>query len=221
MKCVKLSVRSSIRGAVRRGSRRVHRSAVTVVVAVAVLSTGANWPIHVQASSVWDRVASCESGGNWQSDTGNGYYGGLQFSNSTWRTFGGFSYAQKAAQASRMQQISVAKRVLAAQGWGAWPACSVSLMLKSNSLRSARNNPQLPRPKFPDGKAKRRQGEQTYVGLRHVEQRSLTYFVRAGDTLSGISFANRESWRLVYQLNRLVIGENPNLIFPGMRLLLA
>ena len=72
-------------------------------------------------SSVWDRVAQCESGGNWGTNTGNGYYGGLQFSPSTWRAYGG---SGSASSASREQQIAVAERVLSAQGWGAWPVCS-------------------------------------------------------------------------------------------------
>jgi hypothetical protein len=72
-------------------------------------------------SSVWDRVAQCESGGNWGTNTGNGYYGGLQFSASTWRAYGG---SGSASSASREQQIAVAERVLSAQGWGAWPVCS-------------------------------------------------------------------------------------------------
>ena len=72
-------------------------------------------------SSVWDSVAACESGGNWSINTGNGYYGGLQFSGSTWRGYGGDG---SAPDASREAQITVAQRVLAAQGWGAWPVCS-------------------------------------------------------------------------------------------------
>jgi hypothetical protein len=72
-------------------------------------------------ASVWDRVAQCESGGNWNTNTGNGYYGGLQFSAGTWRAYGG---SGSAASASREEQIAVAERVLAAQGWGAWPVCS-------------------------------------------------------------------------------------------------
>src|SRR6476646_2300149 len=75
------------------------------------------------AGSVWDRVAACESGGNWSINTGNGYYGGLQFSGSTWRAYGGGSYAPRADLASRSEQIAVAQRVLASQGPGAWPNC--------------------------------------------------------------------------------------------------
>ncbi|MER7581592.1 transglycosylase family protein [Kitasatospora sp. NPDC097691] len=75
--------------------------------------------------STWDSVAQCESGGNWSINTGNGYYGGLQFTSSTWKAYGGTSYAAQANQASKAQQISVAEKVLAAQGPGAWPVCSV------------------------------------------------------------------------------------------------
>jgi uncharacterized protein YabE (DUF348 family) len=76
-------------------------------------------------SSVWDRIAACESGGNWATNTGNGYYGGLQFSYGTWLGYGGGAYAPTANLASREEQIAVAERVQAAQGWGAWPVCSV------------------------------------------------------------------------------------------------
>ncbi|WP_340381755.1 transglycosylase family protein [Streptomyces sp. SS7] len=73
---------------------------------------------------VWDRIAQCESGGNWHINTGNGYYGGLQFSASTWRAYGGSAYAATADGASREQQIAVATKVQKSQGWGAWPVCS-------------------------------------------------------------------------------------------------
>lgn len=75
--------------------------------------------------TVWDRVAACESSGNWSINTGNGYYGGLQFSASTWKAFGGQAYAPQAHQATKAQQIAVARRTLHTQGPGAWPTCSV------------------------------------------------------------------------------------------------
>lgn len=77
--------------------------------------------------SEWDRVASCESGGNWAINTGNGYHGGLQFSQGTWASHGGGEYATSANQATRDQQIAVAERVLASQGRGAWPVCGRGL----------------------------------------------------------------------------------------------
>jgi len=76
---------------------------------------------------VWDRLAQCESGGNWGTNTGNGYSGGLQFAPGTWAANGGSGSAHNA---SRAEQIRVAERVRAAQGWGAWPACSAKLGLR-------------------------------------------------------------------------------------------
>jgi resuscitation-promoting factor RpfA len=75
------------------------------------------------ASDVWDRVAQCESGGRWNISTGNGHHGGLQFTPSTWKAYGGGKYASSANQATREQQIEIAKKVLAGQGPGAWPHC--------------------------------------------------------------------------------------------------
>jgi hypothetical protein len=74
--------------------------------------------------NVWDRVAQCESGGNWGISTGNGFQGGLQFTQSTWRSFGGSQFASTANRASREEQIVIAEKVLAGQGWNAWPVCS-------------------------------------------------------------------------------------------------
>ena len=73
-----------------------------------------------QASTVWDAVAQCESSGNWAINTGNGYYGGLQFTQGTWRANGG---SGSASGASREEQIRVAENVLRSQGRGAWPVC--------------------------------------------------------------------------------------------------
>lgn len=84
----------------------------------------------VPAGSVWDSLAQCESGGNWSINTGNGYSGGLQFSSSTWLAYGGGEYAPEAWMATREQQIAVASKVQAGQGWGAWPACSAKLGLR-------------------------------------------------------------------------------------------
>ena len=79
---------------------------------------------------VWDRLAQCESSGNWRIDTGNGFFGGLQFLPATWEGFGGLGFAPRADLATREQQIIVAERVLTKQGWGAWPACSRKLGLR-------------------------------------------------------------------------------------------
>lgn len=79
----------------------------------------------VSSGSVWDAIAACESGDNWAINTGNGFYGGLQFTQGTWAAYGGLNYASRADLATREQQIAVATAVQAGQGWGAWPVCSV------------------------------------------------------------------------------------------------
>ena len=84
---------------------------------------------YAPGNSVWDQIAQCESGGNWAINTGNGYYGGLQFSAGTWTAYGGGAYAPTANLASREEQIAIAEKVQAAQGWGAWPACTAALGL--------------------------------------------------------------------------------------------
>jgi hypothetical protein len=103
----------------------VRRRVTGVAVAgVATVAGGMAAASSAQASTVWDRVAACESGGNWSINTGNGYYGGLQFSRTTWTAFGGGRYASRADLASKSEQIAVAQKVLASQGPGAWPVCS-------------------------------------------------------------------------------------------------
>jgi LysM repeat protein len=78
-------------------------------------------------STVWDRLAQCESGGNWAISTGNGYYGGLQFTQGSWNAAGG---SGNPANASRAEQIRVAENLKSSQGWGAWPSCSRQLGLR-------------------------------------------------------------------------------------------
>ncbi|MGP5054135.1 transglycosylase family protein [Brachybacterium paraconglomeratum] len=113
--------RTSRAATVRRG---LGRSAV-VVAGGAVVASGmiAATTTSASAATGWDEVAACESGGDWSINTGNGYHGGLQFSQQTWEGFGGTEYASSADQASKSQQIAVAERVLAKQGAGAWPNC--------------------------------------------------------------------------------------------------
>ncbi len=106
-------------------NRKHARLALGLTAASLVGSAAMLMPTAAQASSSvnWDAVAQCESGGNWNINTGNGYYGGLQFSRSTWRAHGGGAYASTADRASRSQQIQIAERVLGGQGIGAWPVC--------------------------------------------------------------------------------------------------
>lgn len=97
--------------------------AVGVSTVAAALTVGGGSPASAASTTTWDRVAECESSGNWAINTHNGYFGGLQFSQSTWAAYGGTRYAPTADRATRAQQILVAEKVLAAQGPGAWPVC--------------------------------------------------------------------------------------------------
>jgi hypothetical protein len=99
---------------------RISFITVAVLIPVAVAT-----PAHAATrQDRWDRLAQCESGGNWAANTGNGYYGGLQFSHHTWRSYGGGAFAATANRATRLQQIAIAEKVLRAQGWRAWPGCA-------------------------------------------------------------------------------------------------
>ncbi len=103
----------------------------TSVQPVATYRQGTQQPVATPASTsggAWEQIAQCESGGNWSINTGNGYSGGLQFSPGTWSAYGDGSAS--AAQASKNAQIAAAEKVLAAQGWGAWPSCSAKAGLR-------------------------------------------------------------------------------------------
>ncbi|MGW2839653.1 transglycosylase family protein [Streptomyces sp. NPDC001493] len=113
------------------GRHRRPRQAPAIVVAAGVTGSALAIPLLAAGSAgaadatTWDKVAECESGGTWSADFGNGYYGGLQFSQETWAAYGGTDYAQRADLASRTQQIAVAEKVLDAKGPQAWPGCAV------------------------------------------------------------------------------------------------
>ncbi|WP_410648210.1 transglycosylase family protein [Amycolatopsis sp. cmx-4-54] len=107
-----------------RGKHRKMSAATRHIARVAIAGVAVGAPLAIAATPAsatnWDAIAQCESSGNWNTNTGNGYYGGLQFSPSTWRAYGGTGSAHNA---SREQQIAVAERVLQGQGIGAWPNC--------------------------------------------------------------------------------------------------
>ncbi|MFB7475379.1 transglycosylase family protein [Kitasatospora sp. NPDC056184] len=107
--------------------------------------------------STWDAVAQCEAGGNWSINTGNGFYGGLQFTSSTWKAYGGTAYAPQANQASKAQQISVAEKVLASQGPGAWPVCSKKAGLSKGGAPAAVDTAAAAEPAAPKPQAQPQQ----------------------------------------------------------------
>ncbi|MFG2983108.1 transglycosylase family protein [Streptomyces sp. NPDC048258] len=103
--------------------KRLAVATATVASSALVVLTFAAGTAGAASVSTWDKVAQCESGGNWAINTGNGYYGGVQFSQSTWSGFGGTAYAARADLATKQQQILIAEKVLKVQGEGAWPTC--------------------------------------------------------------------------------------------------
>jgi hypothetical protein len=127
-----------------RGARVAPKLAAATGGAVMVAGLGMAGAGVAEASTpaVWDDVAQCESSGNWSINNGNGYYGGLQFSRSTWNAFGGGSYAATADKATKAEQIAVAQRTLQAQGPGAWPVCGARAGLtKANGGASSSATP--------------------------------------------------------------------------------
>ncbi|MCK8436317.1 LysM peptidoglycan-binding domain-containing protein [Streptomyces sp. D2-8] len=163
-------------------------------------------------SGVWDRIAQCESGGNWHINTGNGYYGGLQFAPSTWRAYGGTAYAATADRASRSQQIAVATKVQRAQGWGAWPVCSARAGASGGAPAADPVTSTKPVPAKPP-KAPARSTERADRGASRGD-----YTVRAGDTLSGVAARHGTTWQRLYAANKAAIGADPDVIVPGLRL---
>lgn len=112
-------------GAHRKDRQHKIVAAASTVGFAGTLALAAASPGNAAAVSTWDKVAACESSGDWSINTGNGYYGGLQFTQSTWQAYGGTRYAPRADLATKVQQITIAEKVLAGQGPGAWPVCSV------------------------------------------------------------------------------------------------
>lgn len=110
--------------AAQQATVRVARTVATPAPTVSPAQQTQRTPIYPPSSGVnWDAIAACESGGNWHINTGNGYYGGLQFAQASWAGAGGLAYAPRADLASREAQIAVAERLLQIQGIGAWPVC--------------------------------------------------------------------------------------------------
>jgi hypothetical protein len=152
---------------------------------------------HAATDVQWTRVAQCESGNNWHINTGNGYYGGLQFSSTTWTSFDVDNFASRADLATRNQQIDVANRVLGSQGWHAWPVCSHDAGAPGPSHRLLSHHAKVT-------------GHGKWV----------PYTVKTGDTLSDIAKRHhvKGGWHAVYHHNRHVIGANPSMIRVGMKL---
>jgi resuscitation-promoting factor RpfA len=168
----------------RMPARALRRGAVVLGCAAAVSLGVLAAPASAAAPNNWDAVAQCESSGNWAINTGNGYYGGLQFSQSTWAAFGGTEYAPRADLATKAQQIAVAERTLDAQGPGAWPSCGKAL------------NPSAP-------EAGAAPAASALVSAPAPAATGGTYTVQAGDTLGRIASEQGVAggWQALYAAN--------------------
>jgi len=201
--------------------------------ALAMPIVGFTGTAHAATDEQWDNVARCESGGNWHINTGNGYYGGLQFTQGTWMNYGGGSYASRADLASREAQITIANKVLGSQGWGAWPVCSRYAGPAEADSWAARpvSTPQPQQSTAAQPQTSRQQtvqaevvpaglmrGTERFTAIRTQRGMHAVYTVKAGDSLFSIADKHKVSWRKLYRANKTLIGSNPSLIRPGMHL---
>ena len=197
----------------RNLSTKVAAGATAALATTALIS-----PIASAApDSDWDRLAQCEAGGNWHINTGNGYYGGLQFNPGTWRAYGGTEFAPLPHQATREQQIAIAERTLAGQGWGAWPACSARLGLRSaptpRNVSAAKPAPQpapkpaaAPKPKADPKPAAKKSTElevdAVYTSItRELNNRGIAVPPRVTATYK----ANRDDYNAFYLANKALV----------------
>lgn len=159
---------------------------------------------------IWDELAMCESSGRWHINSGNGFYGGLQFYQPTWRRFGGGHYAGRADLASRLEQIDIARAVQRAQGWKAWPVCSRKLGLSGMDAGG--------------GAADSAAGSVSAAAEEAAGSASgATHTITSGETLSGIAQAHhvRGGWSRLYRLNKAAIGSDPDRLAVGTVLRLS
>ncbi|MGN9790376.1 peptidoglycan DD-metalloendopeptidase family protein [Streptomyces sp. OZ13] len=198
---------------------RINRASLTVTaggagIALPLVGAGSS---HAASVDVWEKVAACESTDNWRINSGNGYYGGLQFSQATWEAYGGRKYAPRADLATKDQQIAVAEKVLEAQGPRAWPTCSVKA-----GLTRGDDAPEITQPRPQDAAPPKRIAPKAAASPTTVPTQREGYTVARGDSLSRIARTERikGGWQQLYAQNRTVVGDDPDLIFPGQRLAL-
>jgi resuscitation-promoting factor RpfA len=208
------------------------RGATVAAISAAGLALSATAANATTSTSTWDALAQCESGGNWATNTGNGYSGGLQFSPTTWAAYGGTG---SAADASREQQIAVAEQVQASQGWGAWPSCAAQLGLSGGATGAVQTAPvqaapvqsapvqSAPVQSTPVQAAQSAPVQSAPVAqalaAKHVTAVALsgeTYTLQAGDTLSIVAekLGVQGGWQHLADANLDTISD-PNLVFEG------
>ena len=166
-------------------------------------------------TTVWDKVATCESGGNWKINTGNGFYGGVQFSSSTWKAFGGRKYASQANKATKSEQIAIARRTLATQGPGAWPTCGRRAGLtKSNG--GASKSAAVSKASTAKKKSTPKKSTAKVAPKKTHKVSAKTVKVKGGDTISKIAKRQdvKGGWKGLWKLNKKTV-KNPNNIYIG------
>ena len=244
------------------GTRLSSRTARRLIAAVGVAGVGLTIPCltagvaNAASVATWDKVAQCESSGDWSINTGNGFYGGLQFTNSTWAEFGGTAFAARADLATKDQQIATAEKVLAVQGPGAWPVCSIQAGLTAGGAPAsvdtgtpaaakpaapattapsapAAAKPAAPQPATGDsstGSSTGNSAGNSWSGNKSWSQQGAksedgtrSYTVLAGDWLSSIADKNnvQGGWERLYELNKSVLTEGADVIYPGQHLALG
>jgi nucleoid-associated protein YgaU len=178
-------------------------------------------PAEAATTTVWDSVAKCESGGNWKINTGNGFYGGVQFAAGTWKAYGGTTYASQAHQATKAEQIAIARRVLAGQGAGAWPTCGRRAGLtKSNGKADKHATPET-NPGAAEtqkaGESKKKIAKKSTNNKYSASGKSI--HVKRGDTLRKIAkrYHVKDGWKGLWKLNKKTIKDS-NLIYIGQSL---
>ncbi|MCZ9348662.1 LysM peptidoglycan-binding domain-containing protein [Streptomyces mutabilis] len=236
-----------------KGKHRRPSKATRVIAVAGVTGAAVAAPLmaagnaSAATASEWDAVAQCESGGNWSINTGNGYYGGLQFSASTWAGYGGTQYAATADQATKAQQIEIAEKVLAGQGKGAWPICGTGLSnaaytgggsesqdsgssQSSGSSESGQSSQsqgtgstadrstEQKASRSDERPAAKKETVTTPTGKK-VEKGDGEYKVVKGDTLSSIAEEHdvKGGWAKLFKLNDDVV-DDADLIYPGQQL---
>jgi LysM repeat protein len=203
----------------RKLARNTALTAGAAATSVGMLAT----PAMAAGTNDWDAVAACESSGNWSINTGNGFFGGIQFTQSTWEAFGGLAYAPRADLATKDQQIAVGERTLDAQGPGAWPVCGKALNPSAPEAGSApvAAEAAAPAPEAPAPEAVAPAPETPAPAPEAAAPAPAegTYEVQSGDTLSDIAARQNPDggWQVLYEMNRDKIA-NPDLIFPGQDL---
>ncbi|MGW1088894.1 transglycosylase family protein [Streptomyces sp. NPDC002596] len=233
------------KGKHRRPSKAVRVATLAGVTGAAIAAplmgaTGAS----AASVATWDAVAQCESGGNWSINTGNGYYGGLQFSQSSWAAAGGTQYAPRADLATKAQQIATAEKLLDMQGPGAW-GCAGAGNLTNDGVDPGVHTGSTAQQSAPAQESKQaapKQAEHTEAPAASRADRGTApkaeakktvttptgakvakgdgeYKVKSGDSLSKIAAQHKVKggWQQLFKLNKDIV-EDADLIYPGQQL---